>query len=257
MKDGFFLKILLGGAALAVVLKILLLAAIFLSPKISPVVPADSSISSQKLIKLTNDYRRQFGLAPLTPNVRLTQAAVNKARDLLTRQYFGHTSPSGQRFSSWIKEVNYNYFFVGENLAIDFKTNQEILDAWINSPGHRDNILKPQYQEIGLAAVPGKFKNHSTVVVVQLFGTRVLGEYSAADNSSLPGNLTDNYFLPVSHQRQLLEIKNLEKINRGLNYFLVVVLSAAIIGYRPRKRINHINIKQPIINRYQAKIFRE
>lgn len=249
-------KILLVLAITLVITKIAVLSAIFLHPKITP--QDDSEVVAHELIEMTNFHRKEIGLNPLTPNIRLNQAAVNKARDILSKQYFSHTSEDGKKFSQWIKDVNYDYFYVGENLAIDFENNQEVFDAWLASPDHRANIEKSQYQEIGLAALKGKFDNHSTIVVVQLFGTRVLGATETGEGNYQPlSDLTNNYFYPQAWFQKITSLENLEKINKWNTYLLILFLGLYLVSFSPQKKTNQINIKQPIINRYQAKIFRE
>jgi len=241
-------------AILLVIAKIILVSVIFLYPRVA--VGENTEINTQHLINLTNQYRQEQGLNELTINPRLTQAAVNKATDMLTRQYFNHTSPDGQRFSFWIKEVDYQYFHVGENLAIDFENGEEIFNAWLASPSHRDNIVKSQYQEIGIAVLEGKYKNHATVVVVQLFGTRVLGATEVTNNAT-NSNPVANYFYDPDAWQDLASLRALEKMNAWTSYLLIVFLAIALIIYRPHHKKIHKSIKQPIINRYQAKTFNE
>ncbi len=164
-----------------------------------------------KILELTNDHRVKLGLSPLEVNPRLTQAAFNKAKDIITNQYFNHTSPDGKKFSDWIKEVNYKYFYVGENLAIDFDSPEEIFEAWLKSPKHKENIERPEFQEIGLATIKGKFKSRETIVVVQLFGSRVLGINENNLNNDIP--LTNNYFYEPS--------SNYLEIEKTVNYLLL------------------------------------
>src|SRR3989344_3203097 len=207
-------KILIVLALIAITSKIILVITIFLYPNI---ITADNiDVNARELISLTNDYRKSLGLNELQPNARLTQAAVNKARDLLNKQYFAHTSPDNKKFSDWIKEVGYKYFYVGENLAIDFNNNQDLFRAWLNSPTHKENIIKPQYQEIGLAVLEGKYNNQTTVVVVQLFGSRVLGENESLGDIYGPiSGFNNDYLKNDIWEKKILFFKNL----RGLNKF--------------------------------------
>ena len=191
---------------------------IFFYPKI--ISHDNIAVKANEIIALTNIYRQQNGLSGLQTNPRLTQAAINKAKDLISGQYFDHTSPGGKIFSDWIKEVNYKYFYVGENLAIDFTSSTVIFDAWLNSPKHKENIVKPQYQEIGVAVIKGKFKNRPTLVVVQLFGTRVLGqsESTTADDSgaisSTPlASPVKNYFYYQTFWDKISSLEDLESID--------------------------------------------
>lgn len=230
---------------------------IFLYPNITSVDNIEAN--AKELIEMTNSYRANLNLNELIPNARLTQAAVNKAQNLLAEQYFSHTSPTGKKFSQWIKEVNYKYFYVGENLAIDFSNNQAIFQAWLDSPSHKENIIKPQYQEIGIAVLEGKYKNKPTAVVVQLFGSRVLGvsEKLSIDYQPLEKSIND-YLAQESFINKITSLKNLEKLNEYNNYFLMLIMGVYLLTYTPtEKKKNQINVKQPIINRYQAKIFRE
>lgn len=153
----------------------------------------DAGQYSQAILTLTNEHRESLGLNPLATNPRLTQAAVNKARDMFADGYFAHTSPDGRKFSQWIKDINYNYFYAGENLAIDFSDPQAAFDAWLKSDKHRENIERKEFQEIGIAGLRGEYQGRETWIAVQLFGSRVLGanELSA---ETLPNGNTAAYF---------------------------------------------------------------
>lgn len=250
-------KILLICAMLCITAKILLTAAIFFYPKIISGEEDFLAISASRLTEMTNNYRQENGLNPLKINYRLTQAALNKARDLLADQYFAHTSPEGKKFSDWVKEVNYKYFYVGENLAIDFNNENDLFQAWLDSPTHRENIIKPQFQEIGIAAVKGKFKEHPTMVVVQIFGSRVLGAEELPVAAPTPLDTIGNYFYRQTFWQKISSLENLEEANRWTSYLLMIFVGLCLIGHQIPKKISQINIKQPIINRYQAKIFKE
>lgn len=134
-------------------------------------LPNEDIISADRLIALTNELRNEYNLNPLSQNQYLNQAAENKANYILTNQNFSHTGLNGESFSYWIKQTNYHYQRVGENLAINYQDPETVISAWLNSPSHRKNILNPLYHEIGLAAVSGNFQGKSTTVVVQIFGT--------------------------------------------------------------------------------------
>ncbi len=229
--------------------KLSVIAAIAFFPRVSP---ANLDINSKKIVELVNNYRLNAGLSALKTNPRLTQAAANKGKDILNRQYFNHTSPEGKKFSDWIKEVDYEYLYVGENLAIDFQTNEEAFTAWLNSPKHLENIIKSQYQETGVAVVEGKFKNRPTTVIVQLFGTRVLGVSDLADQiesyESIPG-LAENYFSKETLMQKILNPPTLSALDSFSTQFLIIALTLFVFIYRPDKKINQISAKQPIISR--------
>jgi len=213
-------------------------AAIFLWPKTE--AGSNGYEAASELIRLTNAYRKRLGLSELAVNPRLTQAAINKANDLLAKQYFSHTSPEGHRFSDWVKDVNYAYFYVGENLAMDFDTPQEIFDAWIKSEKHRENIERPEFQEIGIADLRGKFDNQETSMVVQLFGSRVLSVSELSEATASP-NMIDNYFGSISDSNEYSKYFGL--INDYLNYILFAAIMLLILAIAIRKSSNKKSAK--------------
>jgi uncharacterized protein YkwD len=122
-------------------------------------------------INLTNVERKNDGTGPLLENSKLNQAAMLKARDILTKQYFDHISPDGKGPADLAKKVNYDYIAIGENLALGgFASDKELVDAWMASPGHRENILNKSYTEIGVAVVKGMYEKQQVWVAVQEFG---------------------------------------------------------------------------------------
>jgi len=130
-----------------------------------------SNIAPEQVIELTNQKRLENGLSPLTINGKLNEAAQRKAGDMFAFNYWAHNSPSGRNPWSFFNEVGYQYLYAGENLARDFLNSSSVVEAWMNSPTHRDNVLSPRYQETGLAVVNGTLNGVETTLVVQLFGT--------------------------------------------------------------------------------------
>jgi uncharacterized protein YkwD len=111
---------------------------------------------------LLNHERRMHGLAALHQNGRLRKAATAHARDMVARRYFAHETPGGGTFVQRIVAAGYLQnaisWVVGENLAWgtgDRATPAAIVDAWMHSPPHRENILKARYREIGIGHVLG------------------------------------------------------------------------------------------------------
>lgn len=145
----------------------LLVVGVFLLPKTAVFA---SEITTSKLIELTNQERINNNLPPLSINSKLEEAATNKANSLITNQYFSHTSPDGKNFSEWIKEVNYEYVYAGENLAMDFITAEGVVKAWMNSESHKKNILSQLYDETAIAITSGIFNDQPTTIITQLFG---------------------------------------------------------------------------------------
>lgn len=150
----------------------LVLAGVFLLPQ----AISSSSISTDNIIKFTNEERSKEQLTQLEQNPLLSIAARDKALAIINSQTFQHNI-KGKKFSSWIMDAGYRYKVVGENLAIDFDNERKIVDAWLESKDHKKNILNPQYSEIGVATVSGNYRGKETTVVVQLFGKPDTGSY--------------------------------------------------------------------------------
>lgn len=162
-----------------------------------------SGIAPSSVIELTNRARSENGLAPLTENAKLSQAARAKANDMIKNDYFAHTSPSGRDPWYWMKQEGYAYKAAGENLAINFTDAKEQQSAWMKSKTHRANILNGNYKEIGVAVVEGKIDGESSVVTVQLFGTPPV---AVADQ-------TKPVAPPIAKEVKVPEIKGAEDTN--------------------------------------------
>lgn len=132
---------------------------------------AFASATSSNIVTLVNSTRQSSGLNTLNTNSKLESAAFAKANDMLAKGYFAHVSPDGKQPWDFISTTGYNYVYAGENLAIGYNNNQEVMTAWMNSSSHRENILNPNYQEIGMATVNGKYQGTETTVIVQEFGS--------------------------------------------------------------------------------------
>lgn len=133
------------------------------------------------LVDETNQNRAVAGVQTLKANPLLERAAQEKADDMAAKSYFAHVSPDGKTPWYWLDRVGYNFSSAGENLAVNFFDSTDIENAWMNSPGHRENILNPKYTEIGIATARGMYQGKETVYVVQFFGNP-----AATDNLSAP-----------------------------------------------------------------------
>jgi Uncharacterized protein with SCP/PR1 domains len=120
---------------------------------------------------LTNDVRSSENIAKLTTNEKLTQAAQAKANDMATRSYFAHSSPEGRTPWYWIDQAGYKYEYAGENLAVNFEESEEVVKAWLKSPGHRFNLLGRNYTDIGVGVAQGLYKGKQATFVVQMFAS--------------------------------------------------------------------------------------
>ena len=131
-----------------------------------------TSITPENIIEITNKKRSQEGLSKLKMDLVLSSAAQKKAADMIARNYWAHNSPEGTEPWFFFKDAGYVYRYAGENLARDFTNPQDVVDAWIASPTHKENLFSSKYQDIGVAVIEGELKGKSTVLVVQHFGTK-------------------------------------------------------------------------------------
>ncbi len=153
-------------SSLLIAAKILALLLIALLPSTAEL----STITSERIIQLTNAERINRGLNELTSSPALSQAAQDKAKDMLEHDYFAHISPTGVTPWFWMQKYNYTYQVAGENLAIDFVQAEEIVSAWMASPSHKENIIHPDYTETGVAVLTGEYQGGTSTVVVHMFG---------------------------------------------------------------------------------------
>jgi uncharacterized protein YkwD len=125
-----------------------------------------------RIILETNLQRQGNGnLSALVENEELNKAAVAKAVDMFKNQYFEHVSPSGIDPGKLVQNYGYEYIIEGENLILgNFASEKEVVQDWMNSLGHRANILNDRYTEIGVAIVRGVYKGDTVWIGVQEFG---------------------------------------------------------------------------------------
>ncbi|MBU3896264.1 CAP domain-containing protein [Patescibacteria group bacterium] len=141
------------------------------SPLFLPNSSKGSSLASQRIIEETNKQRALFGLPPVSENAQLDEAALAKAEDMFKKQYFDHVSPSGLDPGTLVLNHGYDYILTGENLILgNFSSEAELVQNWMDSPGHRANILNERYSEIGVSAVSGTYQGEKVWISVQEFG---------------------------------------------------------------------------------------
>jgi len=132
---------------------------------------AKANLTKAGVIKWTNLQRANFGLPPVSENSELDLAALAKAQDMFENQYFAHEAPNGDGPAEVAAQSGYEYIAIGENLALGNFENDEILvQAWMDSLGHRANILSNLYKEIGVSVIKGTFEGKTTWMAVQEFG---------------------------------------------------------------------------------------
>lgn len=108
-----------------------------------------------QVIQLVNQEREKNGLNPLRPNWQLSRVARHKSQDMRDKHYFSHTSPTYGGPFDMIKAYNISYSYAGENIAMGQTTAWQVMQGWMNSSGHRQNILNPNFTEIGVGYAEG------------------------------------------------------------------------------------------------------
>ena len=162
---------LLGGAAVGMTSMLIFLVFLFSgSQSYLLSSPQVASVISSVLADLANADRTLGNLASLTVSPVLSAVAQAKADDMAGKGYFAHVSPAGEDPWHWFAAAGYQFEHAGENLAIDFSDSLDVEQAWMNSPTHRDNILNPNYTEVGIATAQGIYQGRPTTFVVQAFG---------------------------------------------------------------------------------------
>ncbi|MEH7438570.1 CAP domain-containing protein [Neobacillus drentensis] len=111
------------------------------------------SAYEQKVVDLTNQERAKNGLPALKVDLSLSKMARDKSQDMSTNHYFSHTSPTYGSPFDMMKKYGITYRYAGENIAMGQRTPEEVVTAWMNSEGHRKNILSPNFTYIGVGYV--------------------------------------------------------------------------------------------------------
>ncbi|MFX3627939.1 MAG: CAP domain-containing protein [Ectobacillus sp.] len=129
------------------------------APKPAPApTPAPSALSQyeQRVVDLTNAERAKAGLPALKVDLELSKVAKAKSQDMYNKNYFDHNSPTYGSPFDMMKRFGISYRTAGENIAMGQRTPEEVVQAWMNSAGHRANIMNNTYTHIGVGFVEGK-----------------------------------------------------------------------------------------------------
>lgn len=192
-----------------------------------------SEITADKVISETNNERQKLGLAPLKYNATLSQSAAAKAQDMFTNNYWAHNSPQGKTPWDFFKSAGYQYSVAGENLAKDFYDTEGLIKAWMNSPTHRDNIVNPKYQEIGIGVVNGILNGVKTTLVVQHFALPLNAPVAAKKSNPAPASeeiaINPEPELIVSTQSLGDTVVNLAASGKVINPLLISKIIGTII----------------------------
>lgn len=121
-----------------------------------PSVSSNVTAKENEVIKLVNAERSKRGLQTLSTNWQLSRVARYKSQDMATKGYFSHTSPTYGSPFKMMESFGIKFSAAGENIAYGQKTPQEVMNGWMNSPGHRSNILSATYNQIGVGYAVNK-----------------------------------------------------------------------------------------------------
>lgn len=120
-------------------------------PNIQDVVAIETEV-----VKLVNQQRAKAGLPLLKQNWQLSRVARYKSQDMINKNYFSHQSPTYGSPFNMMESFGLKFSSAGENIAMGQRTAAEVMNAWMNSPGHRSNILNPSYTQIGVGLAKAK-----------------------------------------------------------------------------------------------------
>lgn len=175
-----------------------------IGPYVNNVLGFATDITTPKLFDLSNKEREKQSLPLLQYNKELAEAAQKKAGDMFAKDYWAHFAPDGTTPWSFMLSSGYQYEYAGENLAKNFLFSQGVVDAWMNSPTHKENILRKEYTEVGYGVVNGILNGEETTLVVQMLGTPL--------NKSLSLNKQDVIY-PVTVSSAGNGVKGVQAIN--------------------------------------------
>lgn len=148
-----------------------------------------TSMTVSDLWQGTNNQRTSNGLGSLALNDQLISAAQAKANDMAARDYWSHNTPEGNPPWVFFDAAGYSYEAAGENLAYGFDTSDAAITGWMNSPGHRANILNGVYTEVGFATANSanyQGTGPETIVVAMYAKPQVASAVAAAPSTPAP-----------------------------------------------------------------------
>lgn len=203
-----------------------------------------ANISPSEVIRLTNEQRSANGLSPVAQNSVLDSAALAKGNDMLAKGYWAHFAPDGTSPWSFFVNFGYKYRYAGENLARDFGDAGSAVAAWMASPTHKENILNPNYKEIGIGVVEGSLSGVDTTIIVQFFGTPpnaapAISLVKAETTATTAPSPTASPVQAAASVKFVSPFGSTKNLSMAILGVLILVLSIDLIVVR-RKRIARI-----------------
>ena len=187
-----------------------------IGPNFHNILGFATDITVEKLLELTNNERESYGLSSLTHSEQLSQAAQKKAEDMFGKNYWSHYTPDGLTPWDFIISSGYQYEYAGENLAKNFLFSNGVVDAWMNSITHKENIVRKEYSDVGFAIVNGVLNGEQTTLVVQMFG-KPSQKILAKETSSSPikaDTKTESKIIPKENPSEELSPAVLAKVTK-------------------------------------------
>src|SRR5699024_852542 len=127
---------------------------------------SESNQIEQEVLRLINIERSKAGLPAFTSSSQLVQVAREKSKDMAVNNYFSHTSPTYGSAFDMLSSFNISYKTAGENIAQGYQNAESVVKGWMNSQGHRDNILNSSFNTIGIGTYTD---GNGTIYWTQIF----------------------------------------------------------------------------------------
>lgn len=144
----------------------------------------ESHLTSDGIFVLTNLEREREGLTPLLQDEKLNQIAQARLKDMFAKGYFEHEYPGGISASDFAEQYDYEYISIGENIALgNFRDDAALVLAWMESPGHRANIVSEKFTHLGVAVQRGVYNGEEVWMAAQIFG-RPMSDCPTVDESA-------------------------------------------------------------------------
>lgn len=192
-----------------------------------------TNIDIEDLFSISNQKRNDNGLQSLNLNPKLNLAALAKANDMFTDNYWAHVAPDGTTPWTFITNAGYQYSAAGENLAKDFNTSSGVVDGWMASTLHRDNILNTNYQDVGYAIINGKLLGSETSLVVAIYGTTISSNIALAspsqNNITGTNGMANNDKGSVAGSEVSLPIKFYTALNWGQKISILLICTLILL----------------------------
>ena len=202
---------------------------------LAAVVPAE-------IISLTNTERKDNSVSTLKEDALLDRAAQAKANDMAAKGYFAHVDGAGKTPWQWISASGYQYQYAGENLAVRFINSTDVVNAWMASPTHRANMVKPVYTQIGVGVAEGMYDGQPATYVVQYFGTpkvAIAAQPAAVAAAVTPAQQSNSFTQSVTRQLVRAFSEPQQTSNFLLGFIVVLLMGALILTFFTHLQIQH------------------